>query len=166
MADNHSPYYIPTHFAGQRIKFRVPRTMPGELTVGNGVVGLDFPPATFLHSVELPFEVWSVKFAGAQLDDNGNPQAAPAPGINQFWRARISDVSKNQNITQAANLIQTLVDDESGEWFWRVPFTIVRQEGFDVTIDNLLPAAPGNDLRAAVNFRGFLLVLEPPSETR
>lgn len=164
MGDNHSPYQLPTHYNGKRIKFRVPRTMPGEVTVPNGITGLDFPAATFLHSVELPFEVWNVKMAAAQLI-NSIPVADPAPGMNQFWRVRMRDISKNQDITQAANLVQTLIDNESGEWFWRRPYTIERAEGFEVTVDNLLPAG-GNDLRAAVNFRGFLLVLEPPSETR
>jgi hypothetical protein len=166
MSDAHSPFYIPTHFAGKRIKFRVPYTMPGELVVPNGTTGLDFPEATFLHTVELDFEIWSAKFAASQLDGNGVPIAEPAPGINKFWRVRIQDVSKNQLVTKNAQLVATLIDTNSGEWFWRVPYSIVRAEGFQVTIDNLLPAAPGNDLRAEVTFRGFLLVLEPPSETR
>jgi len=165
MAD-HTPFYIPSHFAGQRIKFRVPYSMPGELVVANGQTGVEFPEASFLHNIELAFEIWNVHLDASQLDANGNPQAAPAPGINKFWRTRIQDVSKNQLITKNAQLVNGLQDNNTGTWFWRVPYTLVRSEGFLVSVDNLLPAAPGNDLRAEITFRGFLLVLAPPSETR
>ncbi len=158
------PYKVPTHYNGMKIKFRVPYTMPGELVVGNGVAGLDFPAATFLHSVELPFEVWDVKMAASQIVNN-HPVAAPAPGINKFWRVRVQDVSKNQLLTKNAQLVDTLLDTSDGIWYWRIPYTILRAEGFEVTVDNLLPA-PGNDLRAEVTFRGYELVLEPPSQTR
>ncbi len=165
MAD-HTPFYIPTHFAGQRIKFRVPYSMPGELVVANATTGVEFPEASFLHNIELAFEIWAVHLGASQLDANGNPQAAPAPGINKFWRVRIQDVSKNQLITKNAQLVAGLTDDDTNTWFWRVPYTLVRAEGFLVSVDNLLPAAPGNDLRAEITYRGFLLVLAPPSETR
>lgn len=157
------PYKVPTHFAGRRIKFRVPYTMPGELNVAAAAAGVEFPEATFLHSVELPFEVWDMNVDAAQLDGQNVPVAAPAPGINHFWRIRIQDVSKNQLVTKNAQLVQTLLDNSDGVWYWRVPYTIVRAEGFQVAVDNLLAA---NTLRAEVTFRGFLVVLEPPSETR
>lgn len=160
------PYKVPTHFANKKIRFRVPYTMPGELIVANAGAGVEFPEATFLHSIELPFEIWDMKFGGAQIDANGVPIAAPAPNIDQFWRVRIQDISKNQLITKNAQLVATLIDTDQDIWFWRVPYTIVRAEGFQVAVDNLLPAAPGNRLRAAVTFRGFLVVLEPASETR
>lgn len=157
------PYKVPTHYAGQRIKFRVPYTMPGELILNAAAAGIEFPEATFLHSIELPFEIWDMKVNAAQLDGQNVPIAAPAPGINEFWRLRVQDVSKNQLMTKNAQLVQTLIDDDSGTWYWRVPYTIVRAEGFQVSVDNLLAA---NALRAEITFRGFLIVLAPPSETR
>lgn len=156
------PYKVPTHFNDRRIKYRVPYTMPGELIVAAAQIGLDFPEATFLHTIELPFEIWNVKLAAAQLVNN-IPVAEPAPGINQFWRIRVQDVSRNQLMTKNAQLAATLIDDDWGGWYWRVPYTVERAEGFQVTIDNTLAA---NALRAAVTFRGYLLVLNPPSETR
>lgn len=160
------PYKLPTHYAGKRIKFRVPYTMPGELIVANAGQGIEFPEATFLHSIELPFEVWDMIPHASQIDVNDNPLAAPAPGIDKFWRIRVQDVSKNQLMTKNAQLVDTLIDRNSLIWFWRCPYTIVRAEGFQVSVDNLLPAAPGNRLRAEVTFRGFLIVLDPASETR
>ncbi len=163
------PYKVPTHYNGLRIKLRVPYTMPGELILANAAQGIVFPAATFLHSVELPFEVWDMSIGASQSllgAPNFIPIAAPAPGIDKFWRIRVQDVSKNQLMTKNAQLVDQLTDNDAGIWFWRIPYTIVRAEGFEVTVDNLLPAAPGNFLRAEVTFRGFTLVLEPPSETR
>jgi hypothetical protein len=164
MAD-HTPFYIPKTFAGKRIKFRVPYSMPAELIVGNAGAGIEFPEASFLHSIELPFEIWNMQLSASQLVNN-IPVAAPAPGIDKFWRVRIQDVSKNQLMTKNAQLVATLTDNDAGTWFWRIPYTLVRAEGFLISVDNLLPVAPGNDLRAEITFRGNLLILEPPSETR
>jgi hypothetical protein len=160
------PYKLPTHFAGKRIKFRVPYTMPGELLVANAGQAIEFPEGTFLHATELPFEIWDIVPHATQVDANGIPLAPPAPGIDKFWRLRLQDIAKNQIITKNAQLVDTLVDRNAGIWFWRVPYTVVRAEGFQVAVDNLLPAAPGLRLRAEVTFRGFLIVLEAPSETR
>ncbi len=164
---NQYPYILPTHYAGKRIKFRVPYTMPGELILANAAQGVEFPEASFLHSTELPFEIWGMKLAASQLNDGTtDPIAEPAPGIDKFWRVRINDLTKNQLITKNAQLVATLIDDNTGNWFWRVPYTIDRAEGFTVSVDNLLPAAPGNRLRAEISYRGYLIQLDPASETR
>jgi hypothetical protein len=141
--------------------------MPGELTVENGAAGIEFPEAAFLHSIELPFEIWNMDLQASLLDENGDPIAAPPPGIDKFWRLRIQDVSKNQLITKNAQLAATLKDTNTNTWFWRYPYTLVRAEGFLISVDNAIPGSvdPG-DLRAEITFRGFLIVLEPPSETR
>lgn len=167
MATNQIPGVMPTHFTGRRIKFRVPYTMPGELIVPNGTAGLEFPEAAFLHNIELPFEIWDMSLHAAQLDpETGEVLADPLPDIDQFWRLRIQDVSKNQAITKNAQLAAGLKDTNTDTWFWRYPYTIVRAEGFQVSIDNLLPDDPGNELRTAITFRGYLIVLSPASETR
>ncbi|KKL21528.1 hypothetical protein LCGC14_2444570 [marine sediment metagenome] len=153
-------------FAGKRIKFRVPYTMPGELIVPSPGVNIPFPDATFLQNVELPFEIHSVMLTASQSVLGGAnfiPIAEPAPGIDEFWRVRISDTSKNQDITKNAQLAATLKNTNRNVWDWKIPFTIIREEGFQVAIDNLLAA---NFLRAEISFIGYHLVLTPPSETR
>jgi hypothetical protein len=159
------PYNLPEMYDGKKIKMRLPYTMPGELVLDNGAVGIDFPDGTFLHSVDKPFEVWGMKLSASQLVAS-IPVAAPAPDINKFWRVRVVDVSKNYLMTKAAALVATLIDSDTGDWYWRCPYTIVRAEGFQVTVDNLLSANPGNQLRAEVEFRGFQLIIDPPSNTR
>ena len=156
-------------FAGKRIKFRVPYTMPGELVVANAGANVPFPDATFQQTTELPFEIHSVILTASQSVlgvPNYIPIAEPAPGIDEFWRVRISDLSKNQLITKNAQLVNTLVERNSRAWYWNYPYTIVRAEGFDVSVDNLIPAAVGNFLRAEITFKGYLIVVMAPSETR
>jgi subtilisin family serine protease len=141
--------------------------MPGELIVNAATQNVPFPEGTFLHSVDKPFEVWGVKLLASQSVNGGVgfiPIAAPAPNIDKFWRVRMRDLSKNQEITRAAQLVDSLVDNDDNVWWWTPePYTIVRAEGFDVSVDNTLAV---NFLRAEVTFRGYLLILEPPSETR
>ena len=155
-------------FAGKRIKFRVPYTMPGEFIVANAGVNVPFPEAAFLDNVELPFEIHSVMLAASQslLAAPFIPLAEPAPGIDKFWRVRIEDLAKNQVVTKNAQLVDTLVERNSRSWYWDYPYTIVRSEGFNVNVDNLLPAAPGNVLRAEITFKGYLVVVMAPSEVR
>lgn len=158
--------YFPPKFAGQTIKFRVPYSMPGELVVATGGVNVAFPEGTFLQNTELPFEIHSVVLRATQstLATPFVPLAAPAPGIDKFWRLRMRDLSKNQNITKNAQLAATLTENNTEVWYWPWPYTLIRSEGFDITVDNLLVAS--NVLRAEITFRGYLIVLSPPSETR
>ncbi len=168
MATNQVPGYMPTHYGGDSIKFRVPYTFAAELivpaaTAAPANLGVDFPAATFEQRIEIPFEIWDMQLDASQLNDNGVPIAAPAPGIDKFWRVRIQDTSKNQQMTKNQSLVQTIKDRNTGTWFWRYPYTIVRAEGFDIAVDNLLPA---NRLRAEIAFRGFLIFTKPASNTR
>jgi len=157
------PYKLPTHYNGMRIKLRVPYTMAGLNDVAANTGGIEFPDSTFLHSVELPFEVWDAQIHGAQLDAQNIPIAPPAPGIDWFWSVRMQALSKNQALTKNTQLVQSLKDRNTEGWFWRQPWTLERAEGFVVSVDNALAA---NALRASITFRGFLIILAPPSETR
>jgi len=157
------PYKLPTHYANKRIKLRVPYSMPGLLDIPAQGAGIEFPDSTFLHSVELPFEVWDMQMHGAQLDGNNIPIAAPAPGIDWFWSIRVQALSKNQAITKNTQLVQSLKDRDTEGWYWRQPWLLERAEGFIVSTDNALA---NNVLRASITFRGFLVVLDVPSETR
>lgn len=160
---NEMPYKVPTRYAGETIKYRHPYTMPAELIVAAGLSGVVFPAATFLHTVDTPFEIWDVKLTASQLNGQNVPIAAPAPNLNKFWRVRMTNVTKEKLMTKNAQLVDTLVDSADNIWYWRCPLTIERAEGFEVAVDNLLA---NNSLRAEITFRGFQIFLQPPSETR
>lgn len=155
-----------THFNGLRIKYRVPYTIAGELIVAAGGANTPFPAATFLNTVDKPFEIREVNLQASQSllgGANFIPIAEPAPSIDKFWRLRMRDVSRNQEITKNAQLAATLKRTNSNVWFWDDFAYIERAEGYEIAIDNLLAA---NFLRAEITFEGYLLVLAPPSETR
>ena len=165
---SNAPTVVQCHdqrFAGRPIRFRVPYTKPGEMVVAAQAVNIAFPAGTYLHGVELPFEIWDVKLEASQsvAQTPFVPVAEPAPRLSKFWRVRLRDTAKNQTITAAAQLVDSVIERPNNIWRFPFPYTVVRSEGFEVEVDNLLPA---NWLRAEVTFRGYLLILEPPSETR
>lgn len=157
--------YLPAYFAGRPIYYRMPWTLPGELIVAPQGVAVAFQPAVFQNNTDKPFEIHDILFAGAQIDDNDVPIADPAPGIDFFWRVRMKDLSKNEDATNAPQLVASLVERNTRSWPQYMPYTIVRSEGFRVQVDNLI-AAGGNRIRAAVTFRGYLLTLGPASEEK
>jgi hypothetical protein len=158
-------HYKPTTFAGETIKYRFPYTMPGELVVVAGSQDIAFRSGTFTHAVDMPFEIWEVSLQASQSvsDDPFIPVAAPAPGIDKFWRVRVEDTSKDRTMTKQAQLVATIKKTNENIWTWWVPYTLVKSEFLEVSVTNLLPT---NFLRAEVSFHGYLIVLEPPSETR
>ena len=174
---------LPTHFGGHPIRFRVPYTMPGEIIVQNGATGVPFPEATFLHAVDKPFEIHRMIARLTPFDNQATPvQLSPAVSVVQaqlldyilehYIRIRVRDTSKNENMTKNAQLLATLWGAHDRVWEWEDPYTIVRSEGLEVTVDNVATAnflvgeVTINNIRVAISFIGFLIVVAPPSETR
>jgi hypothetical protein len=176
---------LPTQFAGKLITFRIPYTLPGELLVTNGAVGIQFPDATFLHNVEKPVEVHRMTVRITPFD-NATPAAQLTPAfvgaipslmniLEKYVRIRVSDTSKNEFLTKNAQLVDGISPQNEKVWNWAEPYTMVRSEGFQIAVDNILanfPITVGNTtvtvgaLRIEVTFEGFLIVIAPPSESR
>ena len=158
---------MPEYFGNQKIRFRVPWTMPGELVLEPAVTNFAFPPATFQLTTDKPFEIWDILPRASQSVAAVPfiPIAEPAPGINKFWRLRIRALSINEEITNGAQLVDSMVDRDTGNWALMSPFTIERAQGFVIAVDNLI-AAGGNRLRAEITLRGYLLVVPPASAPR
>lgn len=177
---------LPSHFAGRPIAFRVPYHMPGELVVANNTAGVPFPDATFLHTVDKPFEIHRV-IARVTPMTNETPPAVVSPVslvvqqqslqeiLESYVRLRIQDTSKNENLTKNPSLMGGLSPKSTRVWEWEDPYTLVRAEGFAVTVDNLAPNnfvidavvdQTCNNLRIELAFQGYLIVVAPPSETR
>lgn len=178
-------------FAGRKITFRIPYEISGEQVIANGATGIQFPEATFLHNVDKPFEIHRVVFKLTPFDNSATPAIVTPPIIASaaYWdlqrwlqhyvRVRISDVSKNENLTKNATLISSLISNDGQSWEWDDPYILVRSEGMQIAIDSIAPttftlesqiASPttvtcGN-LRVEVCFEGYLLVIAPASEQR
>lgn len=181
----HRPAYAPEYFADRRIKFTIPYTMPGELLITAGQSGVQFPEAQFLHNVDKPFEIWRM-LVRLTAFDTADPAVIlseqPTDLLRKLIRLSILDTSKNERITKNPALVDALLKENERTWEWDPrPYTIVRQEGFQVAVDaaqvfptvcqpsvqdcTATPVEIGS-IRVEVAFEGWLLVLEPPSNTR
>lgn len=165
---------LASEFANRTIRFRIPYEMAGELTVAFSASGVQFPAATFQHSIDKPFEIHRMIPRVTAIDANGLVMATqPAQDtLFRLVRMRIEDYSKNELMTRAPTLISVLVKGTSEQtWEWAEPYTIVRSEGFAVTVDSLVVPAPNfspavTSLRVELSFQGFLIVVAPPSDIR
>lgn len=163
---------LPASFAGQSIVFRVPYSMPGELSVAQSQVGQQFPEATFLHNIDKPFEIHRMLVRLTAFDNATPPAilAAQPATLEKVIRLRINDTSKNEILTKNAHLVDTLISSEvgaAGSWEWEDPYTLVRSELMQVAIDSLVwPAGTTDTVRVEVAFQGFLIVIAPPTEHR
>jgi len=162
---------LPTHFAGQLITFRVPVSMPGELTVQASQSGQQFPEATFLWNQDKPFECHRM-IVRLTAFDNATPPAilTNQPTIlEKLIRLRVADTSKNEDLTKNAHLVDTLICSEvgsCGSWEWDDPYTLVRSELFTVSVDSQVFPAGTTNLRVEIAFQGFKIVIAPPTESR
>lgn len=182
---------LPDNFAGKPIRFRIPYEQQGELVVANNTTGVPFADSTFLHTVDKPFEIHRMIVSITPFDNTvGTPlvvtpsnlsQNAPAGPtatldirriLQSFVRLRIRDVSKNENLFKNAQLVETMLSRNEGSWAFRCPYTLVRAEGLEITVDNVAPATfvigtqTCANLRIEIGFQGYLIVVAVPSETR
>jgi hypothetical protein len=180
-----SPIRLPELFAGRAVSFRIPYSMPGELIIPPNRSGVVFPEATFLHNVDKPFEIHRLVI---RLSALGGESAASAvvnntqpDTLSRRLRLRINDFSKNENLTKSATEVSQLLANNSGFWEFNDPYVLVRSEGFQVQLETQnfptvcapdpddecqLVAVPMNFMRVEVSFQGYLIAVQPPSETR
>lgn len=170
---------IPTDWADQIIKFRIPYSMPGELVVAPDATAEQFNEATFLHTIDKPFEIHRMHVALTALNivENDTIILDPQPTtLNRRIRLRLEDTAKNQVLFKSPHLVSTLQKLNEETWEWEVPYTVGKQEGFTVSVDSDLflsicqidtadPTCQTSELVAVTNvrvevaFQGFLIVL-------
>lgn len=171
---------IPETFADQLIKFRIPYAMPGELVTDASTTAMQFNEATFLHTIDKPFEVHLMHVELTGLPENDIMSDVQPLSLDRRVRLRIEDTAKNEKITKNPHLVSTIVDNLTHEWRWDVPYTFTRQEGFTVSVDtDVLPTicVPNaqctaetpliiTKVRTEISFRGYLVVIRPASDMR
>lgn len=163
---------LSAEWAGRKITQRIPYTMSGELIRAGGLSGQVFPDATFTWAVDMPFEVHRIKPQVTGLTD-ANAVVAIQPAqetLLALVRAKIDRIGGTITLTKSPTLLRQLVKGSSEmTWEFAEPDTIVRQEGYSITVDTLaIPvfADPVARLRIEIAFQGFLLQLGPASEQR
>lgn len=174
---------VPSTFADQWIKFRIPYTMPGELTVLADSANNAFAADIFKNDTDKPFECWrmNVRLTAQSVDTPPFIYEPQPPTIDKHVRIRVVDTAFESRLNKAMQLVDTVRSDDSLSWEWEVPYTVVRAQGFNVECDALaLPrycveienatdvncaatvvAVPA--VRVEVTFQGYLLILAPPS---
>lgn len=159
---------LPTHYAGKYIKSRQPYTMPGDMIVEAATPGAQYPDATFLHNISLPFEIHRVIPRVTALDSAGAVYSAQPANflLERLTRVSILDFGSNQKLTKNAQLLHTLVTGDSvRSWEWADPHTLINAQGFQISVDNLattaIVGAPYAKSRIELTFQGFLLFIDP-----
>jgi hypothetical protein len=180
---------LPLQFAGRDIAFRFPFNMYAEMTQNASTKGQVFPDGAFLHNVDKPFEIHRmfIKLTAIELQSAGPgvfiemfPDPQPTTS-EQLVTLRIHGISNNENITKARTRVDSLVEKNTGTIEYEDPYTLVRGEGLQVTVDvDALPTICIGDpdelcdnspvgisrMRTQINLQGYLLIVAPPTETR
>lgn len=170
---------VPGTFADQLIKFRIPYSMAGEVTVAASQTAVQFNEATFLHVVNKPVEIHAMHVELTGIDAFGDIPDEQPKTLDRRVRLRIEDTAKSEKLTKAPHLVSTLIDSQTHMWKWEVPYTLEKQEGFVVAVDtDVLPVICGlnpedcttaaivtiTEVRVEVSFQGFLIVVRPASD--
>lgn len=175
---------VPSVYADQWIKFRIPYTMHAELVVTALTNNNAFNADNFKNDSDKPFECWRMNVRlTAQTADAPPFIYEPQPAsLYKHVRIRVTDTAFDARLNKAMQLVDSLQADDSLSWEWEVPYTIVNGQGFQVECDALaLPryclevvnAADVNcttavvavpTVRVEITFVGYLLILAPPSE--
>jgi len=139
--------------------------------------GQVFPDATFNHNIDMPFEVHRmIPRVTLMADGVFGVQLAPIdqPKIESLLalvKGKFDRIGGTITFTKASTLLRSLTKGVSElTWEWAEPDTIVRQEGYTVTLDTLtfptFIAGVTQTLKVEICFEGFLLQLGAPSEQR
>ena len=163
---------LPDEWAGRKITMRVPFEFAGELTLAGSTSGQQFPDATFLHNIDKPFEIHRMIPRITGVDANGAVVATQPDQqlLQSLVRLRITDLSKNENLTKSSTLMKLFTKGTSEQtWEWASPYYLVRSESFQILVDTqAIPTFNPTiaQLRIEIAFQGFLVVVAPPSESR
>lgn len=163
-------------FAFKKITQRIPYAMPGELVVAPSTSNAPFPGGTFLLNVDMPFEVHRLKvwIVGVSSAVGATPVVVatqpPQEVLASLVRINLARIGGTIKWTKTSELV-ALLPKGTAEWTWELaePDTIVRQEGYEVSVETLAmpvfnPAL--TNLWINVKFEGFQLQLGPASEQR
>lgn len=170
---------IPATFADQIIKFRLPYSMPGELTIAANQTGVQFNANTFLHNINKPFEIHRMHVELTGMQDAGIIPDGQPLSLDRRVRLTLQDTAKNELLTKNPHLVSILQKANEHTWEWEVPYTLTQQDGITITVDTLallpnfcVPTAdctatedvPITNVRVEVAFQGYLVILAPANQ--
>lgn len=174
---------LPLEFAGRPITFRVPYTMPGEVTFTENQSGQQFPENQFIHNEDKPFEIHRILIdctAFTQLSQSvggGFVMLDPQPETcNKRFKLKITDFSKSEFFDKNPAFPLEMTWANTLSWEFEDPYTLVRGEGLMIQVDTFSydyrrfdtgqEPVTIDQIRIEVGIQGYKIVIAPPSETR
>lgn len=160
---------LPPSFGGLPVQQRIPYTLTGELTLTASQTAQQYPDATFQNNVNKTFEIH--RMIPRVYGQVTGVLYAPQPDMDLLLgmaRIQITDLGLDQKITKSPTLLDTLVKGSSERtWELAEPHYLPNNAQLQVTLDTLAfpaqaPFTTINQLRIALTFQGFLLVVGPP----
>jgi len=168
---------LPDSFANKPITQRIPFAMSAEIVVAPSTSNQPFAEGSFLYNQDMAFEVhrmkpWIIGVSSATTATTLAivPTQPPQDVLGALARLNIARIGGTIRWTKTGIMPVMLVKGLN-EWTWELasPDTIVRQEGYEVSVQTLaMPAfdVPLTNLMIGVVFEGFQLQLGPASEQR
>lgn len=125
-----------------RFPYNMPLTQTRVIPAGASSVPLN--ASDFQNSLEWPFEIERIK-----------PSQDPAHSPRD-WRLTIKDQNFSQDMQKAAVMVDTLIDNNTGNWYLRFPWIMRPQGGgWSFLVDNLDTVNP---ITIDLNLSGYLLI--------
>lgn len=125
-----------------RMPYSLPLAQGQVIPAGGQNVVLNSTSFTF--NLEWPMEVHEVKFS------------QDIAHTYRDWQVYLQDQTFNQPLQKNASLVADLVDDNTGKWVWRFPWTIRPKGGaMNVAVNNLDTVNP---ITVDMSFLGFLMI--------
>jgi hypothetical protein len=141
------------------IKARKPYIVASDMTLAAAAAPTVFPDGSFIHSLDLPFEVLRMIPAVACLDGSLNPIPDPNIGdILHLVKVKIKLLSDSRDMTLVSTRLSELVEKENKIWSFDYPLYLERQNGFVVEVTNLVPLANAANVRFELGLQGSLLI--------
>lgn len=125
---------------------RMPWSLPlaQSQVIPPGASGQVLNSTSFTFNLEWPFEVHNVKFS------------QDIAHTYRDWQVYFQDQTFNQPLEKNAPLVADLVDDNTGKWEWKFPWTIRPKGGaMQVLVTNLDTVNP---ITVDVAFNGYLMI--------
>lgn len=151
--------------AGKRRKImrRMPYSMGASIDVLSSEPGRQFPAASFLHNVDMPFEVHRLVPRVIGVDASDPTQVVlPLVEGDRFISFRVTEFGKKENevLTKASTLVPSVIKSNTEHtWEWTEPNYLQKSEGYTVRIDSSVFDDSEVIWRTQFLFQGYLLVL-------
>ena len=166
---------LPDVFAGRRITYREPFAMEGVIAITSARSGLQYPPGTFTHASDKPFEIHRMIPRIFGLTDNDILADCDDQCTLDYYlglvKIQINDLGKTMQLTQTSTYLASLIKGTSeATWEFAEPMYMAKGELFNIQLDaDTFPAGFAGtitSLRVHTTFEGFQLITSPASDNR